>query len=41
LIDRYREGMMALLRELLKKIFFKTNGQELNDINDVHINADV
>ena len=39
-IEKYRNGLVALLRELLKKIMFKTNGQDLMEINDVAEDAD-
>jgi len=38
--ERYRAGMESLLRELLKKMMFRTNGQDLAEINDVAEDAD-
>ena len=38
---RYRQGLLAFLRELLKKMQFKFSGRDLNEINDVVEDAEV
>ena len=32
--EKYRSGIVALLRELVKKVMFRSNGQDLMEIND-------
>jgi len=37
---RYKAGLLAFVRELLKKLMFSSSGQDLKDIDDVNENSE-